>query len=127
VKKQALQVTLDVREPSVVELTVGDKVQVDRLGPSPRGYLAERHGSLLGPGVAQIALDRGFYFFKTLSAANLKVVRGGVEAVVSNGTKTHWPDPPVNAPAAPNGAGDEAPGEVPSFTVESSEGRAVLG
>ena len=122
-KRQALQVTLDVREPSLVALTVGDRVQVDRLTPSPRGYLAERHGSLLGPGVARLTLEPGFYFFKTLSAANLKVVRGGVEATVNSGTKGGYPDPPTTAPLPPEsgGGGGEAPGEAPDFTVESPD------
>jgi hypothetical protein len=123
VKKQALQVTLEVREPSVVALTVGDKVQLDRLTPSPRGYLAERHGALLGPGVAQLALEPGCYFFKTLSAANLKVVRGGVDATVSGGTKGGYPDPPGTAPVPPEsgGSGDATPGEMPGFTIEPSD------
>ena len=36
-RKRALQVRVDVREPSVVELTVRKRVQVDRgdLGPEP--------------------------------------------------------------------------------------------
>jgi hypothetical protein len=123
VKRQALQVTLEVRESSVVALTVGDKVQVDRLTPSPRGYVAERHGHLLGPGAAQLTLEPGCYFFKTLSAANLKVVRGGVDATTSSGTKGGYPDPPGTAPVPPEsgGSGDVAPGEMPRFTIESSD------
>jgi hypothetical protein len=78
-KKRALQVSLHVREPSVVELTVGERVQFDRLAPSHHGYVAERHGNLLDPGVTTLTLAQGHYFFKTLTDINLKVVRGGVD------------------------------------------------
>jgi hypothetical protein len=36
-KKRPLQVALHVREPSVIEFTVGDRVQLDRLAPSAQG------------------------------------------------------------------------------------------
>lgn len=117
-KRKPLQVTLHAREPSVVELTVGDRVQIDRLTPAARGYLAERHGRLLGPGVARVALDPGRYFFKTLSDANLRVVTGGVAAGSADNGKD---DPPEHATAgnpAPITMGDEAPGERPTLTIE---------
>jgi hypothetical protein len=122
VKRKPLQVSLHAREPSVVEVTVGDRVQLDRLTPSPQGYLAERHGRLLDPGVTTVALEPGHYFFKTLSDANLRVVRGGVSAGIAAGTKGGLPDPPstgggISLPA-PGGAGDEVPGELPSLTIE---------
>jgi hypothetical protein len=121
-KKRALQVSLDVREPSVVELTVGEKVQLDRLTPSAHGYVAERHGRLLEPGVAMLSLEPGFYFFKTLSDANLKVVCGGVSTGASTNDKDDWPDPPAVAtpppPPLPRSGGDDAFGETPRFTVE---------
>src|SRR5262245_25170770 len=98
-KKKALQVTFDVREPSVVELTVGDQVQLDRLTPSSRGYVAQRHGALLGRGMATLALDPGLYFFKTLADANFKVIRGGVNTSVTTNNKGDWPDPPKAANA----------------------------
>jgi hypothetical protein len=111
-----LHVSLHARESSVVELTVGDLIQLDRLTPSQRGYLAERHGRLLAPGTTTIALEPGHYFFKTLSDTHLRVVSGGVAAgIAPPGTKTAWPPPPL--PAPPD-AGDEQPGELPSFTVE---------
>jgi hypothetical protein len=121
-RKKALQVGLDVREPSVVELTVEEKVQLDRLAPSHHGYVAERHGALLEPGVAMLSLAPGFYFFKTLSDARLKVVRGGVNTTAStNNDKKPWPDPgstPTTPPPVPGGSGDDAPGEAPRFTIE---------
>ena len=121
-RKKPLQVSLDVREPSVVELTVGEKVQLDRLAPAHHGYVAERHGALLEPGVATLSLESGYYFFKTLSDARLKVVRGGVNTTAStNDTKSPWPDPGGQSsppPPAPGGSGDDRPGEVPRFTIE---------
>src|SRR5690242_9528976 len=118
-RKKALQVGLDVCEPSVVELTVGEKVQLDRLAPSRHGYVAERHGALLEPGVATLLLEPGYYFFKTLSDANLKVVRGGVNTTAgTNDHKDPWPDPGSQSPQpAPGGSGDDPPGEVPRLTV----------
>ena len=120
-KKKPLRVSLHARESSVVELTVGARVQLDRLIPSPRGYLAERHGCLLEPGVTTVALPPGHYSFKTLSDAHLRVVSGGVAAgLAPSDTKTRWPDPSGtgNGPPlpAPTDAGDELPGELPSFT-----------
>jgi hypothetical protein len=118
-----LHVSLHARESSVVEVTVGDRVQLDRLAPSPHGHVAERLGRLLEPGVNTVALPPGHYFFKTLSDANLRVVTGGVAAgIATDGTKGGLPDPPgsgggVSLPA-PGGAGDKAPGELPSFTIE---------
>ena len=120
-KKKPLQVSLHARESSVVELTVGDRVQLDRVTPSPRGYLAERHGRLLDPGTTTVALEPGHYFFKTLSDTHLRVVTGGVSAGITAHTKDgNSPDPPKASDGTPLPAamGDEAPGELPSFTVE---------
>jgi hypothetical protein len=120
-KRKPLHVSIHAREPSVVEVTVGDRVQLDRLAPSPHGYLAERLGRLLDPGPNTVALPPGHYFFKTLSDANLRVVTGGVTAGIAL-DKGGWPDPPVNGGGpslpGPGGAGDEVPGELPDFTVE---------
>lgn len=113
-KKKALQVSLNVREPSIIELTVGDKVQLDRLLPSHRGAIAERHGRPLDPGLARLSLESGQYFFKTLSDANLKVVHGGVEIATTNETKDPWPDPPLLVPAS---KGDDVAGDAPTLTV----------
>jgi hypothetical protein len=115
-KRKPLQVSLHAREASVVELKLGDRVQLDRLTPSPRGYLAERHGRPLDPGVNTVALPAGHYLFKTLSNTHLRVVSGGVTAgIAPSGTKTAWPPPPL--PVPPD-AGDEQPGEQPSLTIE---------
>ena len=121
-KRKPLQVSLHAREPSVVELTVGDRVQLDRVTPSPRGYLAERHGRLLDPGTTTVALQPGHYFFKTLLDANLRVVTGGLVAT-ANEVETKDPPPTQPKPGQPpppppDVRGDEAPGELPSFTVE---------
>jgi hypothetical protein len=116
VMKRALQVTLDVREPSVVELTVGDRVQLDRLVPSGDRFAAERHGALLH-GVAAVALEPGFYSFRTLSDASLRVVCGGVAIAATSSVK----DPPIPPPArdlpAPADRGDQT-GDVPVLAIE---------
>jgi len=117
-----LHVSLHAREPSVVEVTVAERVQLDRLVPSLQGYVAERLGRLLDPGPNTVALPPGHYFFKTLSDANLRVVTGGVTTGIALDTKNGLPDPPGNGGGTslptPGGAGDEAPGELPSFTIE---------
>ena len=122
-KKKPLHISLHAREPSIVELSVGDRVQLDRLTPSPRGYLAERHGRLLDPGSSTIALEPGHYFFKTLSDADLRVVSGGLVVETSTDNKD---DPPPDPPKASGGIplpaadarGDDAPGEHPTLTVK---------
>jgi hypothetical protein len=118
-RKRPLQVTLEAREASTIELTVGERVQLDRLTPSPRGSIAERHGGLLEPGTTRLDLERGFYSFKTLSDANLRVVCGGVDTASTVGDKDPWPDPPPRL-TPPGSLGDEAPGEQPSFTVTAT-------
>ena len=123
--KKTLQVTLHVTEPSVVELTVKDKVQLDRLKPSRHGHVAERCGDLLNPGVTTLRLDQGHYFFKTLSEAHLKVVYGGVETGVTTNDKDPWPDPDPSerTPPGVSTKGDELHGEIPRFTVEQARDR----
>ena len=117
-KKRALQVTLHAREPSVVELTVGDRVQLDRLIPVQRGHVAERQGPLLRPGVTTLALDPGFYAFSTLSEAHLRVVCGGVVATAGTGGKELPPPPVGEQPPVPERRGDELAGESPALTVD---------
>jgi hypothetical protein len=119
-KKKPLQVALHVREPSVIEFTVGERVQLDRLAPSSRGFIPERHGSLLDPGVSTLVLAQGHYCFKTLSDANLRVVHGGAEAQVVAYSKTNDPDAtddPNLPPPIPGAKGDEPAGELPALTI----------
>ena len=119
-KKKALRVSLDVKQPSIVELAVGDRVQLDRLVPSTDCYVAERHGDLINPGVTTLELAPGLYAFKTLSEANLKVVQGGVMTATTD-TKGGLPDPPRSPGIGRvplDGAGDELSGEAPAFTVQ---------
>jgi hypothetical protein len=113
VKKPPLRVSLHAREPSVVELTVGDRVQLDRVTPSPHGLVAERHGRLLDPGVHTVALEAGHYLFRTLSDTHLRVVTGGIAIEHRAADK----DPPPPPPLALD-RGDELPGEPPSLTIE---------
>lgn len=114
-RKRALRVALHAREPSVVELTVRERVQLDRITPSDHGGIAERHGALLEPGVNTLALAEGHYFFKTLSDAHLHVVRGGIDAKPVAFDKDPWPDPPLRV--VPGASGDEASGEPPQLTI----------
>lgn len=90
-----LQVMLRVEAPSVVALTLGDTVQLDRLTPSADGVDAARHGPLLTPGVTTIALDPGDYAFRTLCDAELQVVTGGVVGATTAEDKDPWPDPKI--------------------------------
>ena len=117
-KRKPLQVNLHAREPSVVEFTVGDRVQLDHLTRAPRGYLAERHGRLLDPGTTRVALPPGHYFFKTLSDAHLRVVTGGVSADTAVNGKDDPPEHVTAGNPAPPAMGDEAPGERPILTIE---------
>jgi len=120
-KRTPLHVSLHAREPSVVELTLGERVQLDRVVCSPRGSVAERHGRLLAPGVTRVGLPPGHYIFKTLSDAHLRVVTGGVSAgIVSRGSKD-VPPPPAGDDTSlpvPSARGDEAPGAPPHFTLD---------
>jgi len=115
-RKRALRVALHAREPSVVELTVGERVRIDRITPSELGGIAERHGALLEPGVNTLELAQGHYLFKTLSDAYLHVVRGGIDAQPVPHDKDPWPDPPPRA--VPGALGDEACGELPLLTID---------
>ena len=114
-KKRPLQVALHVREPSVIEFIVGERVQLDRLAPSGRGFVPERHGSLLEPGASTRSLAEGHYCFKTLTDANLRVVHGGAEAHAVAFNKTNDPRLPPVVPAA---KGDEPDGEAPTLAIE---------
>ncbi|HEX3475317.1 MAG TPA: hypothetical protein VHT91_09865 [Kofleriaceae bacterium] len=116
-KRKPLQVNLHAREPSVVELTVGDRVQLDRLTPSPHGHVAERYGRLLDPGMTTVALEPGHYLFRTLSDANLRVVTGGVAAGIAHSDKVIDPQ---SVPPLDGKRGDDAPGEPPSLTLEQA-------
>jgi hypothetical protein len=119
-KRKPLRIGLHARESSVVELTLGDRVQLDRLTPSQHGCVAERHGALLQPGTTTVALEPGHYLLRTLSDAHLRVVTGGVAAVSLSDPKDPWPPPASagGAPAPSGGKGDELPGEQPSLTIE---------
>jgi len=117
VKRKPLHVSLHAREPSVVELTVGDRVQLDRMTPSQHGHVAERYGRLLDPGVTTVALEPGHYLFRTLSDAHLRVVTGGISAGIAHGDKVIDPQ---SVPPLDGKRGDDPPGELPSFTLEQA-------
>jgi hypothetical protein len=73
------RVNVYVDQPSCIELHVREKVRLDRLQPTPDGYVAEQHGSLLAPGVTQLQLEAGLYHFRTLDDAQLRVIAGGYQ------------------------------------------------
>jgi len=113
-RKKPLLVTLRATQPSVIELTTGETVQLDRVGLASSGRVAERHGPLLRPGTTRLDLAIGEFCFKTLSGAQLRVVHGGVEAT-TNGSGKGTP-PPATAPQGDRG--DSPDGEQPTLTVE---------
>ena len=114
-RKKSLLVTLDATQPSTVELTVREQVQLDRLVDSPAGRVAERYGALLQPGTTQLALDAGLFCFRTLSDASLRVVQGGVDVTTGKGGKD-LPPPPSDA-AGTATRGDDPDGVTPRLTI----------
>ena len=111
-KRKALHVTLDVHEPSEVELTLAERVQLDRVGRTPRTRIGERVGALLHPGVTRLVLHQGQYFFKTLSGGHLKVVYGGIDIIQDSKDREMPSEPRVVA------KGDDAAGEPPALTID---------
>jgi len=118
-RKKSLLVTLDTREPSTIDLTVAERVQLDRIVHTAHGRIAERHGALLCPGTTRISLAEGQFCFQMLSNAQLHVVQGGVTASMKSNTKD--PGSPPLAPDEVNQTadrkGDDADGEQPTLTV----------
>jgi hypothetical protein len=115
--KKSLRVSLHVQQPSVVELTVTEPVQMDRLAPTPEGYVTASCGELLIPGVTTLALEQGIYLFETGSEAHLRIIRGDVDAVTTSRSETPMPVPlPPGVRTA--GLGDELSAEPPAFTVD---------
>jgi hypothetical protein len=106
------QVNMYVDKPSCIELHVREKVRIDRLTPTADGHVAERHGALLAPGVTQVQLDKGRYYFRTLDDAQLRIISGGVQmaSLIDDGTGD--PDP---EPGGPKGHGPC--GRVPTLRV----------
>jgi hypothetical protein len=106
-------------------MAVGERVQLDRLTPSPHGSLAVRRGRLLDPGTTTLALAPGHHVFRTLSDAHLRVVTGGVTAGIATGSVKD-PTPPGSVPTPdddsslpdPSTRGDDAAGEPPHVTIE---------
>lgn len=119
-KRPPLSVTLHARESSVVEMTVGERVQLDRLSPSPHGYLAARHGSLLDPGVTGWRFRLATTFSRPCRTLTCASWPEGVAAGTARGIKTTGPDLGQGGSGSPepNNAGDEAAGDPPRLTVE---------
>jgi hypothetical protein len=113
----SLMVALYVAEPTVVNLTVHDHVQLDRV----TGTSAERYGGLIPPGTTPVRLAAGTYVFRTTGDAQVQLVQQTaihVTAVPLSDDKDKWPDPPpaVSTPL-PAARGDSPPDHVPALTV----------
>lgn len=110
-----LMVALYVAEPAIVNLTVHDHVQLDRV----TGTSAERHGGLVPPGTTPVHLAAGTYIFRTTADAQVQLGEDApvhVLAVTQPNSKDTWPDPPM-AQALPAAKGDSLPDHVPTLTV----------
>lgn len=115
-RRKPLLVTLDATQPSTLELTLREHVQLDRVITTPHGRIAERHGALLAPGTTRVALAPGHFAFRTLSDAQLRVVEGGVSARIGTHIKDAPPEPP-SAAGDPSIKGDAPDGQVPTLTL----------
>ena len=119
------RVNVSVDQPSCLELHVRETVRLDRLTPTADGYVAEQYGALLAPGVTQVPLEAGLYHLRMLDDAQLRVISGGVQVTTSlSGTKTGWPNPPMNTASeaasalrATMDAGHGPCGRVPALRV----------
>jgi hypothetical protein len=100
-----LSFTMHVRKPTTFELTAHESIRLDRLTTTPSGARdAQRHGPLLRPGSHRFALEPGSYVLRTMSNADLRVVRGGDVGFEVVGGKD-IPPPPSPSPA---GRGDDS-------------------
>ena len=122
------QVDVYVDQPSCIELHVQETVRLDRLTPTATDeYVAEQHGALLAPGVTQLQLEAGRYYFRTLDDAQLRVLAGGVQVTSTSASdKDIWPEPKATNTdgstasaigAAVDSRGHGPCGRVPALTV----------
>jgi hypothetical protein len=111
-----LMVALYVAEPAIVNLTVHDDVQLDRV----TGTSAERHGDLLSPGTTPVHLAAGTYVFRTTGDAQVQLGEDTPVRVLAvtqpDNNYGNWPDPSVAHPLT-GGKGDSSPDYVPALTV----------
>ena len=66
-----LMVALYVAEPAIVNLTVHDHVQLDRV----TGTSAERYGDLVPSGTIPVHLAAGTYVFRTIADAQVQLAK----------------------------------------------------
>ena len=112
----SLMVALYVAEPAIVNLTVHDHVELDRV----TGTSAERYGNLLPPGTTPVSLAAGTYVFRTTGDAQVQLNKGAaveVTAIQAPADKGDWPDLAVVHAPLPAAKGDSPPDHVPTLTV----------
>ena len=112
-----LMVALYVAEPAVVNLTVHDHVQLDRV----TGTSAERYGNLLPPGTTPVHLAAGTYVFRTTADAQVQLDEDAPVEVIAVPCRTTRTSgrilfPPWLRPL-PAARGDSPPDHVPALTV----------
>jgi hypothetical protein len=109
-----LMVALYVAEPSHIQLTVQDRVRIDRITATG----AEQHGELVQPGTTSVYLAEGTYYFRTTQNAHVQLADNAAVRVIAENRndKDDWPAPKVADPL-PVAKGDTAPDRVPTLTV----------
>jgi hypothetical protein len=111
----SLMVALYVAEPAIVNLTVHDHVQLDRV----TGTSAEPYGSLVPPGTTPVHLAAGTYVFRTTADAQVQLGEGAQVHVLAATQVNGKDDPPEHmmAQALPAAMGDSLPDHMPTLTV----------
>jgi hypothetical protein len=74
-----LMVALYVAEPAIVNLTVHDHVQLDRV----TGTSAERYGDLVLPGTTPVHLAAGPYVSRSIADAQVQLGEGAAVSVTA--------------------------------------------
>jgi hypothetical protein len=111
-----LMVALYVAEPSHIQLTVQDRVRIDRVTATG----VEQHGELMQPGTASVYLTEGVYYFRSTRDVQVHLAGNAAVRVLaeSRGDKDPWPLPkPTVVDPLPVAKGDTPPDRVPTLTV----------
>jgi hypothetical protein len=110
-----LMVALYVAEPSQVDLTVRDRVRIDRVTAGG----AEQHGELLQPGTTSVRFAAGTYYFRSTRDVDVQLADGAAVQVTTEtrNDKDPWPLPKPTVDQLPDAKGDTPPDRVPTLTV----------